>query len=67
MPWFILDIDDFCENVFYRLEEISDKGHAHRCDIKAKNKDDAVEEVLNGLRSFIKKELIELRGCKNDR
>ena len=54
MAWFTLDLDDITEEIFYRLEHISNQGRGHYCDIKADSRDEATNEVLEGLRSFIR-------------
>lgn len=49
-------LDAFSEDIFYKMEEISEGREGHKCEIEAETKDQAVERLLEKLKPFIKEQ-----------
>ena len=52
-------LDDFTEQIFYKMEEISHGLSGHECEIVAFDKETAVNEILEKLKPFIFEQLEE--------
>ena len=57
MPEFEIDVADFTESIFYKMEEISEGGEAHRCIVTAININEAAKVIASKLHSFIASQL----------
>ena len=55
MPTFRIDVDDVVEDIFHELENVSDGGRAHACDIESHSKENAAEILTLRLMPFFKK------------
>ncbi len=52
MALFRIDLDEIMEDIFYELENLSEGGESHHCDISGHNKEDAAENLCKHLRPF---------------
>jgi hypothetical protein len=52
---YTLYLDNFIEEIFYELEQISDGGVSHRCEILAENEKQAADILADRLKSFLMK------------
>jgi len=57
MPKFEIDVDDFTESIFYKMEEISESGESHKCIVTAININEAAKVIASKLHNFIASQL----------
>lgn len=57
MQRFTIDIDEFCEEVFYELERISPGQAGHYYEAEAESKEEAAAKLTEDLKPFILKML----------
>ena len=54
-----VELDGFCEDVFHKMEEISEGIHSHECLIDAEDKEEAADRICTKLKRFIMDRLDE--------
>ena len=57
MSGYVIDIDDFCDEVFYKMEQISEAGSGHECYVTAADRTQAAKQIAERLESFIATQL----------
>ena len=65
MSGFVIEIDDFCDEIFHKLEQISEAGNGHQCYVTAINRVEASKAVAARLESFIATQLQPVK-CDNE-
>lgn len=60
MNYFEIDLENFCSEIFYEMENISMVDKSHICGILAKDKKEAISIINVRLRNFYKTQLIKL-------
>lgn len=60
MKKFVFDIEDFCEDVFHKLEYISEGNQSHICEINTNTKEEAARILATSLRLFIENQFEEV-------
>jgi len=59
MSLYKLPLDDIVEDLFFKLEELSERNRGHYCEVEAESKEEAARKILVGLRVFIEESLTE--------
>jgi len=57
MSEFKIYLDGFCEEIFHKMEEISEGLHGHECLIVAEDKEEAADRICTKLKIFIMEQL----------
>ena len=60
MKTFIINLDEFCEMLFYKMEELSRGSTGHEFRVASENIDDAASKTAELLTPFIKEHLKEI-------
>lgn len=55
---YTINLDEFCEDVFYKMEEISEGGRGHRYDVKAPTHGQALFKLIIELTPFLSERLL---------
>ena len=56
---YIIYLEDFCEEIFYKMEKIQDGKSGHVVMFSGKNKDEVVEKIISRLKPFLLESLEE--------
>lgn len=58
MPKYKIDLDDFAEKIFHKMESLSEGTKAHEFNVKAKSIENAAIKTAGLLTPFLKEQII---------